>query len=557
MNLPRLYRTVRHLQRRQIVGQVWQRVQRRIESPARFAERAVPDFPGCAWSPRAGILPPPQHNNAEHIKAGRFEFVNDPREIGWPPDWEISEAPKLWQYNLHYFEWLWALDYADARAAVLDWIERHDLQRGRVGWEPYPTSLRLMNWCGVFFEKHRGKVESDTDFLSALWPSIFLQTEWLSRHLETHLLGNHYFENGAALASVGACFRGPDADRWVRTGLDILSEQIPEQILPDGMHFERSPMYHCRMVYLMLLLANVGRPEVRDLAERSLPGMLRALDFVCHPDGQIALFNDSAFGIYNQPADLFAAAEKLIDPDSMPRRNGAGPWALLHAGYYGWRGGDGVYLICDAGPIGPDYIPGHAHGDIFSFELSVKGQRVIVDSGVHSYESGPMRDYCRSTRAHNTVEIDGRDQAEFWGAFRVGRRGKPELLERATVNDRLKVRASHGGYRHSMPRAVHERSFLFDPPDDLVIKDNIQAEETVHTMSRIHVHPDCSVRMMGESFEVDFPGGRLCLEFSGADRTAQEQSYYCPEFGLKHDNTVLFAENHGMDVKTQLRIATH
>ena len=95
----------------------------------------------------------------------------------------------------------------------------------------------------------------------------------------------------------------------------------------------------------------------------------------------------------------------------------AGTFALAESGYYGERTERGHYVIviCDAGPIGPDYVPGHGHADLFSFELSLNGARLVVDSGVASYEAGPMRQYCRSTRAHNTLEIDGQGPGRVCG----------------------------------------------------------------------------------------------------------------------------------------------
>ena len=82
-----------------------------------------------------------------------------------------------------------------------------------------------------------------------------------------HLLGNHLLENGIALAFTGACFEGPDAARWLATGLGILREQLPEQILADGMHFERSPMYQIRLAHSVMAEdggAAGGRVEERD-----------------------------------------------------------------------------------------------------------------------------------------------------------------------------------------------------------------------------------------------------------------------------------------------------
>src|SRR5262249_55816917 len=151
------------------------------------------------------------------------------------------------------------------------------------------------------------------------------------------------------------------------------------QVLPDGGHFERSPMYHCRLVFMLAMLRNIGRTDIDQIVDQPLARAVAAMRRMCHPDGKIALLNDSAFGIYNDPASL---SEYVGSPDPAP----AGAFALRNTGYYGARGDNGSYVICDAGPIGPGYLPGHAHGDMLSFELSFYGHRVIVDSGVYDYE---------------------------------------------------------------------------------------------------------------------------------------------------------------------------
>jgi uncharacterized heparinase superfamily protein len=194
-----------------------------------------------------------------------------------------------------------------------------------------------MNWCGFFFGRHATQIKADPGFLDLLWRSLFVQAEWLSLHLETHLLANHFLENGAALVLAGGCFEGTTAERWRRKGLAILREQIPEQILPDGMHFERSPMYHSRMVYLFVLLAQTGDEEVRSLVLEPLARMLRALRLLWHPDGRIALFNDSAWGIYNDPEELLRVGDALLKGSKRSLEGGGdgfpdGVWALAEAG---------------------------------------------------------------------------------------------------------------------------------------------------------------------------------------------------------------------------------
>lgn len=535
-------RTVVHLRGQQLTSQVRNRLRPLYERPDKLAARPLPVFGGCRWRPEHDFLPPgPQNNSAADMLDGRFSFLNSDNDIGWPPDWNRNDLPKLWLYNLHYFEYLWALDYEDSKSLVLDWIENHTLQQDQLGWEPYPTSLRLMNLCGVFFSKYRSQIEDDLDFLNKLWASIFLQTQWLSEHLETHLLGNHLFENGAALAVVGSCFSGGEAERWLQLGRSILEREIPEQILGDGMHFERSPMYHCRIIYLLAMLYNTSHSELVDLVTEPLIRAINALAKLTHPDGQIALLNDSAFAVYNIPGQLVTYVQELLADNNGENKSAtAGPFALPDAGYYGFRDDAGTYIICDAAPIGPDYIPGHAHADIFSFELSMKGHRVIVDSGVYDYELGPMRTYCRSTKAHNTVEIAGMDQCEMWAAFRVGRRGYPRDVQWIPSNEGFCLKGWHDGYKRLKGSPKHFRQFNWNRSGRLIVEDQIVASCVQNVVSRIHLHPDCKIVRVGDDLaEVVYPAGRFEVSFQGKGRLTVEKSLYCPNFGRKYENPVL------------------
>jgi uncharacterized heparinase superfamily protein len=489
----------------------------------------VPEPRECRWDRYATFLAPgAQANEARAIEEGRFTFLNREETLGWPAvDWAAPGLPKLWQYNLHYFEWLWALGYSSARAGILDWIARHPLGRGQVGWEPYPTSLRLMNWLGVCFGKFRGRSREDHELQRALWGSVYLQAEWLRRNLETHLLGNHLLENGAALAFAGSCF---EEEAWLENGIEILVEQIPEQILPDGMHFERSPMYHARVTYLLGLLAATKSELLKEIVDEPLKRMRQALAQLCHPDGDIALLNDSAFGIYNAPGELLGREAKAE----------TGEWALPDAGYYGWRGEDGTYLVCDAGPIGPDYIPGHAHGDIFSFELSFKGRRLVVDSGVYDYVPGDMRRYCRSTRAHNTVEIDGQDQCEFWDAFRVGRRGRPRDVQWEPHAAGFRLSGWHDGYMRLAGAPKHRRTFVFDRLEGLEVSDVLSSRKPCAVKSRVHLCPSWRIARLGKTdATVECEGDALTIAFTGQGSLSVEDSFYCSEFGKYQENACL------------------
>ena len=153
--------------------------------------------------------------------------------------------------------------------------------------------------------------------LSALH-SLAVQTRWLAQRLERHLLGNHLFANAKALVFAGLFFEGDEADAWLAAGLAIIAAQLPEQVLPDGGHFERSTMYHAICVEDLLDLINAGKAwagmvpaAVLDDWQDAVRRMLQWLQGMSHPDGQIGFFNDAALGIAAEPAALRAYAGRV------------------------------------------------------------------------------------------------------------------------------------------------------------------------------------------------------------------------------------------------------
>ena len=472
-------------------------------------------------------------NGPAALLSGHLTFQNRREPVGFPPDWNRTDLPRLWRYHVHYHEFLWVLPFERARDVAMDWIARHPRGPRRVGWEPYPTSLRLSTWCAFFFGAHRTPTLADIAFAATLWRSMRSQAQHLSANLEWHLLGNHLLENAVALTLAGSCFEHAAARAWLARGGELLARQLPGQVLLDGGHIERSPMYQCRVLYALLLVRATGLPFLGALVRPHLNRLAGALAAMTHPDGGIALFNDSAFGVHPAPRRLVREAG-WTPPDD------AGGFALPDSGYYGARTRSGHYVICDAGPIGPDWQPGHGHADLLSFELSLRGARVVVDSGVSTYEAGPMRQYCRSTRAHNTVEIEGQDQAELWGAFRVGRRPRPRNVVWTVLDDGFELSAGHDGYRWLPGRPRHSRSFAWRDDGRLTIRDHVDSDRPVRSVARLHFHPECRVGdLRAGDGAVEFPGGRAGLSWSGWEAVAEEESWHCPAFGVTLPNPCL------------------
>ena len=189
-------------------------------------------------------------------------------------------------------------------------------------------------------------------------------------------------------------------------------------------------MYHAMVLEDCLDLFNImgrqnlpGIPALRQELRQKAEEMLVFLNGMCHPDGDIALFNDAALGIEARPDALAEYFERLTG-EKVQRLTGSSCSFGL-TGYYILSPRPGDRLIIDCGPVGPDYQPGHAHCDTLSFELSLSGCRVVVDSGCCRYTDGEIRQYNRGNAGHNTVTIDGKNQSEVWGVHRVARRAYP------------------------------------------------------------------------------------------------------------------------------------
>jgi uncharacterized heparinase superfamily protein len=211
-------------------------------------------------------------------------------------------------------------------------------------------------------------------------------------------------------------------------------------------------------------------------------------------------------------------------------------------------------IVIDCGQIGPDYQPGHAHCDMLSYELALDGRRVVVDSGVLDYEPSQERTYARSTRAHNTVLVDGEEQSEMWGVFRVARRARPIQAHLESVaHESVIFEGAHDGYRRLKGRPIHKRQISYDGQGNWVITDVLEGKGTHRMESFVHIHPDFSIVESGVGrFYIERCGETLAtVEALGACQMKIEQGCYFPEFGLSRKNPVLAFSCHG-EVPLQL-----
>lgn len=451
----RLFHTLRHIKGLQWRYQLWYRVKNRFISIHWYTQYLQRSFIPIDLKV-AGIL---HSSQKEYFSHHSFEFIGLPHFFNNRIDWNFQGHGKLWNYNLQYFSYI--LDEGipiDERLRLLrDFSDQ--LLVSAIPPEPYPVSLRVVNTL-LFHSRYP---ITDAIILEALQKQI----DYLANNLEYHLLANHLLENTFSL--VIASFYLSDKPLYSRS-YRLLIDQLNEQILNDGGHYECSVMYQSILLSKLLLCIEAARnaicvasPELsilEEIAARML-GWINAYSF---PDGTWALMNDAAEKIAPTTISLREAANVLnIVPVEV---------ALGDSGFRKMKGTNWELLI-KTGAVQPAYQPGHVHADISSYCLWYKGQQIIVDPGTSTYAISAIRNIERGTSVHNTVSINGYNQSDVWGGFRVGKRARVMSLEDSSRCVQIAV------YPYFNQHCKHERKVVKIDDNCFIIEDNIQTASSL------------------------------------------------------------------------------
>ncbi len=462
--------TLRYLKGIQIRYQVIHRIRRVLFSLTYYKK-----FTGRTFYPLRYKYEPCIVSKQLYRGNNSFQFLNKTKDFANGIDWNDNVFGKLWNYNLQYFDYLCdeAITDADKIKLVDDFSAA--IISGVIKPEPFPVSLRLVNWI-IFYSctKHRGEL-----FTKAL----LLQIGFLEKNREFHLLANHLLENNITLAICGFALNDEVFTR--RYILDVL-KQLDEQVLNDGGHYEGSAMYHSLLLAKILLLTDIMEEHSYDNhLLRSLRTkaelMLGWLAAFCNGNNSYSFFNDAAPGIAVEPGQLFERA-KLMGLE----------WQTAHLHESGYRvlSNAPFELIIDVAEIMPSYQPGHAHSDLFHFAMYYNTTPVFVEAGTSTYENNTRREYERSTTAHNTVVVNGTNQSQVWNSFRVAKRAKPHILKDQINN----IKASHNGYETKYG-VIHTRSFSTERQGIVEVYDELSgtANKTASGIAFFHLHPSISV----------------------------------------------------------------
>ena len=464
-----------------------------------------------------------------------FTFLNETYNLS-VIGWDNNNISKLWRYNLHYFDYLLQdknvsnIQIKSQIDLIENWITNNAFGKG-TAWEPYPTSVRIINWikwhklCSGLTE--RAKL------------SLWNQTRWLADRPEYHLMGNHLFINAKALFFSAALFQLNNNNKIYKRAISILDNELDEQFLSDGAHFELSPMYHSLAMEDLLDLLSISKDLPLSFPKeyiriKFLKGM-EWLKTMIYNNEELSHFNDCANGIAPKYSELKSYAKYLgLDLGIQENNN-----LYFHSdsGFIVFE--DNVsHLIADVAKIGPSYLPGHAHADTLSFELAIFGQRIIINSGTSVYGVSLERFRQRSTAAHSTIEIDGLNSSEVWSGFRVARRAIPfniKINSHTLQNNNVTFNASHDGYKRLKHNPIHKRTWILNK-NEWFIEDEISGNNN-RIISRYFLHPDLHIKDIINGYVVSNKNRTLAsITFSNESNIELIDSTYHDEFGFTRLN---------------------
>ena len=516
-----VFNTVRYMTPRQWRYRLYYMVRNRFrsgtpkEAPKNLKAKKVPTvYDGNISNPSAVLV-------ADEIMKGNFPTVaGEVRDLS--EGWSLPNEPyRLICFRLNSFRWLLELSDAYQETGSEKYIQKgyeliqdwHEKMGGKIhgdAWNPYVIAERITNWIGFASKYFRD------EYMQEVACIVYPQAMELKESIEYQLGANHLLSEAKALVLAGMFLQNTDL---YKTGKYLLLDEAREQFLPDGGHYERSVSYHVEALqqYFEAFVAMRSRNDSdASRIHYFMYEPYRFLNSMIRVNSTIPLFNDAAYDYPFYNAVDFLATANYLFADPAPNGkagNYAKRWAWIGheyiemlwydtpSSYYTGilhhkfeAGGEEYSFNMDCGDNGPEYNQGHAHADALSILLCSKYKDIIVDTGVFTYQPGEDRDYCRSTSAHNTVEINDKNSAEVWGAFRTARRGHTKFENKSNKHC-YHIRAWHDGYVKCLKSPVMHTRDVNIRDGRIVIKDTVDAVVPAKAISRFHLSPNCSVEM--------------------------------------------------------------
>ncbi len=435
---------------------------------------------------------------------------------------------------------------ACAKDNLLGWLKNNPFPKG-------PHYLSAME-CGlripVFFYALKLLAPLANEEKQQLLQAIWQHGWWIAHRLSLYSsLGNHTVCESLGLVFAGAIFLPTEQGKqWLRTGIRLLEQELTHQVLPDGGPIEQAIKYHRFVLdaYWLALtfLTHNGLYDCSGWRERLRLGEQFLQAFSVGPDTLLPI-GDSDDG-------------HIIAPGLSPVRESPPPptWSVKTfpaTGYTVIRGRQGWLLTFDHGPLGMPPFYAHGHADALAVTLSVNGRTILVDPGTYRYNGVPeWRRYFKGTRAHNTVTVDGLDQAVQETSFIWSHPYRATLINTQETAQGIFLAAQHDGYTRLAAPVYHQRRLFVSPDNYLLIHDTFRGQGT-HTFElNYHFHPEAVVQPCQQGWEVSLGEVKVFLRLWAATHfrlfCGQEQpllGWYSATYGQKVPCPVLSAHQLG------------
>lgn len=418
----------------------------------------------------------------------------------------VSDIKYVWEPSRH--QHLSALAFAanaekhtDYIVRSIDsWLSANPYLEGVHWTSTLEIGERLISWA-LLYPRIAPYVASDAHFRGRWLASIHQQLARIPGKLSLHSSANNHLIGELAGLFVGAtCFDfWPECNRWQQFARESLEREILIQIGEDGVNREQAVSYHLLTLELFLIAYLIGRQSNISFGEsyaNRLHQMAAFLDTIATAKGDLPWYGDSddargfllsedesslevtlqiAGLVFDEPKWLRlrnspTSAARALVPDLLPRLKQhiqSAPAArelFPDAGLACLCTNDGsIRLLMDFGPLGFPAPAGHGHADALAIWLAIADEYFLIDSGTYAYHSHPeWRTYFRSTSAHNTVRIDGRDQSEMAGRFLWSEKATSRLLHFESGSEHATIAAEHDGYMQLSDPVKHQRKINFD-----------------------------------------------------------------------------------------------
>ena len=428
----------------------------------------------------------------------------------------VGDHKVIWELNRHQHLTLLAQafrltgrrEYLDEAFRQLEsWLDANPFLRG-INWaSALEVAFRALSWAWLW---HMAGDEMPEGLRRRFLTALDRHGRYLERNVSVYFSPNtHLLGEAVALHALGVLFPAfPRAARWVETGGRLVEQQMERQVREDGSHFEQSAYYHVYALDFFLLYRMLAKAP--GWFNGRLIAMAEYLDALLGVSGLLPLIGDDDGGRLFHPyaerarfgcatmatcAVLFRRPEWLRD---------SGDLAVQAAWWLGTEALDarttreaprvsrwfadagtaimasgGIQLVIKAGPFG-EGSGGHSHSDVLSLTARVGCREILIDPGTFTYVADAMeRNRFRGSGAHNTVRIDGRDQAVPGGPFRWNDKPAVKVREWSTgaARDYLDASCAYAGF-------THRRRVVFVKPETVIVLDTVDGPPGDHTLEQ-------------------------------------------------------------------------